>query len=108
MRIDEVKRETYEFKRDVIVGGENPRTGKIMSDKVMRFLEESLAQKEVAMQKMQLRNKMLKHQAVKLEQQLKSKEDKGEMLNKIDFEQLKIEHEQFLEKIEERNSELLR
>jgi chromosome segregation ATPase len=32
----------------------------------------------------------------------------GEVLHVIDFDQLKIENQQFLEKIEERNSELLR
>lgn len=107
MRIEEVKRETYEFKRDVIVAGENPRTGKIMAERVLRFLDASLAQKKMVMDKMVQRNKMLKHQAVKLEQQLKSKEDKGEMLNAIDFDQLKIENQQFLEKIDGRNRELL-
>ena len=47
MDIDEVKKETYEFKRDVIVGGENPRTGKIALEKVERFLMECVANKEM-------------------------------------------------------------
>lgn len=108
MDIDEVKKETYEFKRDVIVGGENPRTGKIALEKVERFLMECVANKEMQLQKLQRNNKMLKHNTIKLETALKNKEDKGEMLNAIDFDQLKIENQQFLEKIDERNSELLK
>jgi len=42
-----------------------------------------------------------------MEQQLKNKEQMGEVLNVIDFDQLKIENKQFLEKIEERNNELI-
>jgi hypothetical protein len=39
---------------------------------------------------------------------MSQKEDAGESLNVVDFEQLKIENQQFLEKIEERNGELLK
>lgn len=40
--------------------------------------------------------------------QLKQKEEMGEVLNEVDFQQLKIENSQYLEKIEERNQDLLR
>merc|ERR1740139_1483923 len=43
-----------------------------------------------------------------MEGQLQQKEDMGEVLHVIDFDQLKIENQQYLEKIEERNNELLR
>lgn len=36
MRIAEAKKETYEFKRDIIMGGDNPRTGKIIAEKLLR------------------------------------------------------------------------
>ena len=36
------------------------------------------------------------------------KEDMGEVLHVVDFDQLKIENQQYLERIEERNNELLR
>jgi hypothetical protein len=35
-RMAEARRDTFEFKRDVIVGAENALTGKTDSDKVMR------------------------------------------------------------------------
>jgi len=39
---------------------------------------------------------------------LKQKEEMGEVLHAIDFDQLKIENAQYLAKIEERNAELLK
>ena len=43
-----------------------------------------------------------------MEQQLHQKEDMGEVLQVVDFDQLKIENQQYLDRIEERNTELLR
>ncbi len=37
MRIAETKKDTYEFKRDIIIGAENPRSGKIMAEKMIRW-----------------------------------------------------------------------
>jgi len=50
----------------------------------------------------------LRGQILKLENQLQHKEEMGEVLHVIDFDQLKIENQQYLEKIEERNNELLK
>ena len=36
LRIAETKKDTYEFKRDIIIGAENPRTGKIVGEKMIR------------------------------------------------------------------------
>jgi hypothetical protein len=36
LRIAETKKDTYEFKRDIIIGGEDPRTGKTNAKKVIR------------------------------------------------------------------------
>jgi hypothetical protein len=36
IRISEVKRDAYEFRRDIVVGAENTRTGKTMAEKVRR------------------------------------------------------------------------
>mmetsp|Transcript_32019 Transcript_32019/g.80168 ORF Transcript_32019/g.80168 Transcript_32019/m.80168 type:complete len:376 (+) Transcript_32019:159-1286(+) len=106
--ISETKKDTYEFKRDIIVGAENPRTGKTMAEKMLRFLEDRLRVRDVMAEKLRLKNSSVKLQIVKMEQQLHQKEEMGEVLHVIDFDQLKIENQQYLEKIEERNNELLR
>jgi hypothetical protein len=50
----------------------------------------------------------LRIQKNKLQLQLKQKEEMGEVLHAIDFDQLKIENRQYANKIEERNNELLK
>lgn len=108
MRIAEIKKEAYEFKRDIVVGAENFRTGKTAAEKVVRYMEDKQRTKSAAIEKLRLKNTTLKSQIQKIEQQLQLKEEMGEVLHVIDFDQLKIENQQYLEKIEERNSELLR
>ena len=106
-RIVELKHDAYEFKRDVVVGAENLRTGKIMAEKVSRYFENKLKSKDVIIEKLKLKNSTLKSQITKIESQLAQKDDIGDSLHYIDFHQLQIENKQFLAKIEERNEELL-
>jgi chromosome segregation ATPase len=107
IRISELKRDAYEFKRDVVVGAENSRTGKIMAERVTRYLEEKLKAKDSMIEKLRLKNATLKSQIHKVEKQLSQKEEIGDVLHYIDFHQLQIENKQYVAKIEERNEELL-
>jgi len=104
IKIAETSKDQYEFKRDVF----NSAPGKPMSEKVQHFLEEKLRTKESVVGKLTLKNAALKQQILKMENQLQHKEEMGEVLHVIDFDQLKIENQQYLEKIEERNNELLK
>lgn len=107
VRITELKHDAYEFKRDVVVGAENPRTGKIMAEKVTRYFENKFNARDVVIEKLKLKNSALKSQVFKIETQLAQKDDIDDSLHYIDFHQLQIENKQFLAKIEERNEELL-
>lgn len=107
IRISELKRDAYEFKRDVVVGAENSRTGKIMAERVIRYMEEKFKTKHSIIEKLRLKNATLKSQIYKVEKQLNQKEEIGDVLHYIDFHQLQIENKQFVAKIEERNEELL-
>ena len=71
-------------------------------------MEEKLRQKDTFIEKLRLKNTTTKAQIAKLEAQLAHKEEMGEVLHLVDFDQLKIENQQYMERIEERNSELLR
>ncbi|KXZ50957.1 hypothetical protein GPECTOR_14g201 [Gonium pectorale] len=108
MRIAETKKDTYEFKRDIIIGAENPRSGKIVAEKMIRFLEDKLRQKDATSDKLRLKNTTTRALITKLEHQLAHKEEMGEVLHLVDFDQLKIENQQYMERIEERNNELLK
>lgn len=108
IRLAELKKAAYEFKRDIVQGGVNPRTNKIIAEKVVRHFEDKLRSRDTLIEKLRLKNATLKVQKNKLHLQLRQKEEMGEVLHAIDFDQLKIENKQYQEKIEERNQELLR
>lgn len=108
IRIAELKKDAYEFKRDIVVGAENFRTGKTIAEKMIRYMEEKLRQKDAVIEKLRLKNATLKSQAQKIDAQLRHKEEMGDALHYIDFHQLQIENKQYVAKIEERNEELLK
>ena len=108
IRLTDLKKDAYEFKRDIVVGAENFRTGKTMAEKVVRYMEEKLRQKDAMVEKLKLKNQTLKTQLGKVDAQLRQKEEMGDVLHYIDFHQLQIENKQYVAKIEERNQELLK
>ncbi|CAK4079519.1 unnamed protein product [Aphanomyces euteiches] len=108
IRISELKMDAYEFKRDIVVGAENFRTGKTMAEKMIRYMEDKLRAKDAIVEKLRLKNATLKSQAQKIDAQLRQKEEMGDALHYIDFHQLQIENKQYVAKIEERNDELLK
>ena len=108
MRVADLKKDAYEFKRDIVVGAENFRTGKTMAEKVIRYMEEKLRQKDSLIEKLKLKNSTIKSQIGKVDSQLRQKEEMGDVLHYIDFHQLQIENKQYVAKIEERNQELLK
>ena len=75
---------------------------------VVRYLEDKLRQRDAMIEKLRLKNATLKTQKQKVEQQLRQKEEMGDVLHYIDFHQLQIENKQYIQKIEERNEELLK
>ncbi|KAK2141456.1 hypothetical protein LSH36_1095g00096 [Paralvinella palmiformis] len=108
LRLAEMKKASYEFERDVVKGSINPRTNKVIAEKVVRYLEDKLRARGTLIEKLRLKNATLKVQKKKLHMQLKQKEEMGEVLHEVDFNQLKIENQQYIEKIDERNQDLLR
>lgn len=108
IRLAEMKKSSYEFNRDIVLGAKNPRTGRVISERVTRYFEDKMRTRKALIEKLRLKNSTLKVQKKKLQLQLKQKEEMGEVLHEVDFKQLKIENNQYLEKIDERNQELLK
>lgn len=106
IRTAEVKRDAYEFRRDIVVGAENPRTGRTMAEKVLKYMEDKLTQKDMLINKLLMKNQAYKIAIKKAEQQLKSKQETGDDLQYIDFHQLQIENQQFVHRIAEAHQEL--
>ena len=107
IRIGELKKDAYDFKRAVVIGSVNPRTGKITAEKVIRYMEDKLKQIEGIIGKLRLKNANMKAQMQSMQLQLTKKEEAGDVLHYIDFHQLQIENSQLLGKVDESNKEML-
>ena len=108
IRISELKKDAYEFKRDIVVGAESMRTGKTLAEKTTRYMEEKLQKRDGVIGKLRLKNSTIKTHLYKVELQMKQKEQTGDALHYIDFHQLQIENKQYHARIEDRNEQLLR
>ena len=58
-------------------------------------------------EKLRLKNNALRVRRRKLISQLKQKEEAGDVRNEVDFQQLKIENKQLVDKFDAKNQELL-
>ncbi|CAF1079505.1 unnamed protein product [Adineta steineri] len=83
------------------------RTKQLVGEKIERYFNERIKARESLTNKLRDRSSGLKRQIVRLEIQLKQKEETGETLHEVDFNQLKIENKQFLDKIDDKNIELI-
>uniref|UniRef100_A0A673X4L7 Cilia- and flagella-associated protein 263 n=1 Tax=Salmo trutta TaxID=8032 RepID=A0A673X4L7_SALTR len=108
IRLVEVKKASYEFDRDVAKVLREKRGVMMGAEKVIRYFEDRMRAKDTLVEKLRLKNAALHVQKRKLQLQLRQKEEMGEALHEVDFQQLKIENSQYLERIDERNQDLLR
>jgi DNA repair exonuclease SbcCD ATPase subunit len=106
IRINEMRKEAYEFKRDIVLGGTNARTGRIMAEKVVRYFDEKLKAKTALLMKIRAKNQALRQQRMKMDTMVKQKKEQGESLHSIDFHQLEIKNQQFNAKKQERDEDL--
>jgi len=110
LRLVDINKSMHEFNRDFVMqsGIKNKRSNKINAEKLIKYFEDRLRMKDAVIEKCRLKKTTLKIQKNKLYIQLKQKEEMGEVLHAIDFDQLQIENKQYLAKIDERNSELIK
>ncbi len=101
--VQEERGKFLKLKRDTALKSVSGHTGKAVTNKDVEPYFQKESQKEQEVIQVRLENIKLKNQLKKRENQLKEKEELGEGLHLIDFEQLKIENQTYNEKIEERN-----
>nr|RLU20036.1 hypothetical protein DMN91_006642 [Ooceraea biroi] len=105
--IRETCRAREEFEENVVQKGVDGITGKIPAEKFTRFIEEWLKVLDIIMERIRLKIITLKSQIQKVNLQLKHRKEFGEALRAIDFEQLNIENQDCIRRIEEKNQYLL-
>lgn len=111
-RVKEIRLETQYFAREVLDGRPDANPLAVSAadasiDAIMKYLTDRIENKLTNSEKMGAKCKILQEQIAKNSQALKHKDDVGEAFHMIDFDQLKIENHQFLERIEQKNLELV-
>lgn len=107
IRDSEIKESAETFEQTIVVEAVEKLTSRIPAEKFLRYMDEWLKSAEFTLEKLRLRTSTLFSQHGKLAQQLVLKEEIGEMLHAVDFEQLHIKNTHFLKKIDEKNTHLL-
>jgi len=83
------------------------RTKKLIGEKLVRYFNDRLKGRESLINKLRDRSSGYKAQIQRLGNRLRQNEEMGDALKEIDFHQLKIENQQYLDKIDEKNIELV-
>ena len=107
IHVADLRKEALDFRREILLQSDLDSSQMHTAEKVLKFFDESIKKKDALCEKLKLKNMTMKVTRRKLEQQLKQREEGGESFDEVDFQQLQIEHAQFLEKIDEKNQELL-
>ncbi|XP_041506920.1 coiled-coil domain-containing protein 113 [Microtus oregoni] len=103
----ELQRAVHDFEKDILKTISKKKGSILATEKVMKYIEDMNRRRDNMKDKLCLKNVSLKVQKKKMLLQLRQKEEVGEALHDVDFQQLKIENAQFLETIEARNQELI-
>ncbi|XP_007946284.1 coiled-coil domain-containing protein 113 [Orycteropus afer afer] len=107
IRWAEVQRAMNDFEKDILKTISKKKGSILATQKVMKYIEDMNRRRDNVKDKLRLKNVSLKVQRKKMLLQLRQKEEGGEALHDVDFQQLKIENAQLLETIEARNQELI-
>ncbi|KGL87565.1 Coiled-coil domain-containing protein 113, partial [Charadrius vociferus] len=103
----DVKKAISDFEKDIISTISRKKGSIIASEKLLRYMEEKNRQRDLLREKLRLKNYLLKGYKKKLHQQLRQKEQVEETLCEVRLQQLQVKNAQYLEKIDEKNQELL-
>ncbi|KAF3425538.1 hypothetical protein E2986_08220 [Frieseomelitta varia] len=103
IRISEVHESRETFESEVVTEGVDPITGKIVAERVMRFIEEWLRSANTILQRLRLKSATTKMHIRKARQQLAQRKELGELLHAVDFEKLNIENQDYAKLLEEKN-----
>jgi hypothetical protein len=135
-RIGGLKREAFEFKRAVVVGGEHAVTGRIRAERVVNYYVDAARRKDTAVEQLRLRQASLTAALAKAAASQARKDElsgsggggggdgsgdgggggaagsssssSSSTLHFIDYLQLRIENKQLAGRLDERNAELVR
>ncbi|KAK6623757.1 hypothetical protein RUM43_009610 [Polyplax serrata] len=106
-RLQEIKEAQINFEQKLMIEGLDPITGKLPGEKFIRYQEVRLKAEEIEIDRIRIKTGSLKSHLKKVKQQLAQKEELGEILHAVDFEQLQIENRECQERLEEKVDHLV-
>ncbi|XP_068943706.1 cilia- and flagella-associated protein 263 isoform X1 [Petaurus breviceps papuanus] len=107
IRWADVKKSMQDFEKEILNTISKKRGSAVATQRVLKYVEDRNIRRDAMKDKLRLKNLSLKVQRKKILMQLRQKEEVGDALHDVDFQQLKIENIQFLENIDQRNRELI-
>ncbi|PWV07454.1 hypothetical protein C3747_101g26 [Trypanosoma cruzi] len=102
-RSKELRLELLQFKREVLNEGSSTAS----SDDLLRFMAKRYSMQAKYLDKLNVQCAAAERNITQTQQQLRQRHAAGEAFRAIDFEQLRIENQQFNERIERKNLELV-
>ncbi|XP_018567914.1 uncharacterized protein MAL8P1.12 [Anoplophora glabripennis] len=107
VREKDIKESVDSFEFNILVQGVDPLTQRIPAEKFLRWMEEWLKSAQLNIEKLRLRTASLKIQYKKVSAILLQRQELGENVHAVDFDQIEIENKHFAEKIELKNIQLV-
>ena len=108
-RLTAVRHTAHDFKQTVIVGGVNAISGRVEAEAVVRFFEESLRKRRLALEKLETKTAAISASLKRARRtDGRAAATSSDLLKYIVFHQLKIEVSQARAQLSERTRELLR
>ena len=71
--ISGIKREAFDFKRDVVVGAENEQTGKVIAEQLIKYRNKKLEEKNAMISKLREKNAALGRKFCKIKEEIDKK-----------------------------------
>jgi chromosome segregation ATPase len=106
IREREIEKELSCFNRDITEGAKAERSGLIIGDKLIKWYDDMIKDKNAKIGKMKLKRDSMKSQIARTRARLQQKLELGEKLQQVDYDQLQINNEGFQKEIEELSQKL--
>lgn len=106
MVADETEARLGALEREVSAGNISGKD-EFSAEKFVRFMEDTLKDRDLVTSKYRLKSSSLLAQKKTISNRLIQKEEAGDSLQRVDFEQLKIANHKYQETIEKRNEQML-
>ena len=105
-REKELQQEIAHFQSEIIEKGRDDRTGLVCGEKLLKWYDDSVKQKDINVGKLKLKTDSLRSQTKRIWSRLQQKIDLGEKHQQVDYDQLQINNEAFQSEITKLSKDL--